>query len=67
MTYKKEKPIYTIASYFCGCGGLDLGFRGGFDYRGSHYDPLPFNIIGAYDFNEACVETYNNFFRGQTC
>ena len=29
MTANKEKAHYSVVSYFCGCGGLDLGFRGG--------------------------------------
>lgn len=29
---KEKKYIYKIASLFSGCGGLDLGFIGGFDY-----------------------------------
>lgn len=59
MTNKKE---YSVISFFCGCGGLDLGFRGDFNYKGTHYAKLPFEIKAAYDFNEPCVETYNRFF-----
>ncbi len=58
---KKSERI-TVVSYFCGCGGLDLGFRGNFVYHGQKYDRLPFDIISAFDFNEKCVATYNNYF-----
>ena len=58
---KKKKPT-TIVSYFCGCGGLDLGFRGGYQYHGQEYTRLPFEIVEAYDFDEKCVATYNNYF-----
>lgn len=29
-----------IASLFSGCGGLDLGFTGGFNFRGHDYNRL---------------------------
>jgi DNA (cytosine-5)-methyltransferase 1 len=48
----------SVISFFSGCGGLDLGFQGGFDYRGTHYPALPFRISSAYDFNAPAVETY---------
>ncbi|MDR3186478.1 MAG: DNA cytosine methyltransferase [Christensenellaceae bacterium] len=54
---------HTIISYFCGCGGLDLGFRGGFIYRDTVYEYLPFKILAAYDFNKQCIETYNSYFK----
>ena len=53
---------FSIVSYFCGCGGLDLGFRGDFDYHNKHYDALPFDFLGAYDFNPNAVDTYNRYF-----
>ena len=55
---------FSVLSFFCGCGGLDLGFRGDFDYQGEHYTRLPFDIKAAYDFNAPCVETYNQYFGG---
>ena len=33
-----------IASLFSGCGGLDLGFTGGFNFRGHDYNRLDTNI-----------------------
>ena len=35
-----------IASLFSGCGGLDLGFTGGFTFRGHEYNRL--NLIQLY-------------------
>ena len=52
MTANKTKKSYSIVSYFCGCGGLDLGFRGDYVYRNEKHPKLPFEIISAYDFNE---------------
>lgn len=62
MAANKEKTPYSVVSYFCGCGGLDLGFRGGFKYHDEDYPVLPFNIIKAYDNEPRCIETYNDYF-----
>lgn len=62
MAANKEKTPYSVVSYFCGCGGLDLGFRGGFKYHNEDYPALSFNIIEAYDNEPRCIETYNDYF-----
>ena len=62
MTANKEKAHYSVVSYFCGCGGLDLGFRGGFKYHNEEYPELPFDILEAYDNEPRCIETYNDYF-----
>lgn len=62
MAANKERTMYSVVSYFCGCGGLDLGFRGGFKYHNEDYRRLPFNILKAYDNESRCVETYNDYF-----
>jgi DNA (cytosine-5)-methyltransferase 1 len=49
----------TIMSMFCGCGGLDLGFLGGFRYLGEEYNALPFNIVKAIDIDDRAIQTYN--------
>ena len=36
MKDKKQKK-YTLVSLFAGCGGLDLGFTGGFEILGKKY------------------------------
>jgi DNA (cytosine-5)-methyltransferase 1 len=43
---------------FSGCGGMDLGFRGGFQSLGRNYETLPFEIVWANDFNPAACATY---------
>jgi DNA (cytosine-5-)-methyltransferase len=58
MINKKIKPL-SVVSFFCGCGGFDIGFQGDFVYREKHYSKLPFNVIAAYDFDKPCVDTYN--------
>lgn len=48
----------TIVSLFSGCGGMDLGFLGGFGFGGRYFDRLPFKIVWANDVNEAACDTY---------
>lgn len=45
-------------SLFAGCGGLDLGFLGGFDFLGKQYRRLPFDIVWANDIDQAACATY---------
>lgn len=49
---------FKVLSFFAGCGGMDLGFEGGFEYRGTSYESLPFRIERAYEIDEACRDTY---------
>lgn len=37
MAANKETTSYSVVSYFSGCDGLDLGFRGGFRYHDEEY------------------------------
>ena len=48
-----------IASLFSGCGGLDLGFTGGFNFRGHEYNRLDTNIVFANDFDQDAQGCYN--------
>jgi len=50
--------MYDVVSFFCGCGGLDLGMLGGFDYKGEHYARSDFDILKSYDNNPEAVKTY---------
>ena len=52
-----SKPL-TVISLFSGCGGMDLGFTGDFNFLGKRYEKLPFKIIWANDFNKAACTTY---------
>lgn len=49
---------FNVTSFFCGCGGLDLGFLGGFTYMGEEYPKTCFNILKSYDNNPDAVKTY---------
>lgn len=48
-----------IASFFSGCGGLDLGFTGGFNFRGKEFKKLDTNIVFANDFDTDACSCYN--------
>lgn len=52
------RTVYTAVSMFCGCGGMDLGFVGGFRFKGSLYKRHPISIVRAYDNDRKSVETY---------
>ena len=49
-----------IVSLFSGCGGLDLGFTGGFKFRCQDYPRLDTNIVFANDFDIDAQTCYNS-------
>ena len=49
-----------ISSLFSGCGGLDLGFTGGFNFLGHNYERLDTEIVFANDFDIDAQTCYNN-------
>ena len=49
---------YHVVSLFSGCGGLDLGFMGGFRFAGNHYPRHPFEIVWANDISKPACVTY---------
>ena len=52
-----KKPI-SVISLFSGCGGMDLGFMGGFEFLGKEYRKTGFKIIWANEINAAACKTY---------
>lgn len=48
---------YKVVSLFSGCGGLDLGIEGGFNYLNNYYNKNPFKVIWANDINEKATLT----------
>ena len=52
------KKCSSVISLFSGCGGMDLGFVGGFDFLGKSYKATNFDIIWANEINPAACETY---------
>ncbi|WP_213954365.1 DNA (cytosine-5-)-methyltransferase [Variovorax sp. dw_954] len=57
-TLEDEKSRASVISFFSGCGGLDLGFEGGFQYRDQRYTRHAFRILKAYDIDQYCKATY---------
>ena len=53
-----KTPNIAVVSLFSGCGGMDLGFTGGFDFLGDHYQRTAFQIIWANELNSAACRTY---------
>lgn len=58
----KNKTIKAI-SLFSGCGGGDLGLTGGFEFLGTKFGKLGFEIIWANDIEPHAVSTYRKNFK----
>lgn len=54
---------YSTISLFTGCGGLDLGFTGGFEFLGKKYQKRNFKISWANDIDEHSCQTFKNYFK----
>lgn len=48
----------SVVSYFAGCGGLDIGFIGGFSFLGKSYPQSGFKVLAAYDSDPHAVAAY---------
>jgi DNA (cytosine-5)-methyltransferase 1 len=59
ITLEKVK----VFSLFSGCGGMDLGLEGGFQYLNQNYQNHPFEIISAIDNNSYAVSIYRDNFK----
>ncbi|MEM5613548.1 DNA (cytosine-5-)-methyltransferase [Staphylococcus pseudintermedius] len=53
-----EVEKLNIVSLFSGAGGMDLGFKGGFEYLGEEYSSLPFNLVFANDIFSQAADVY---------
>lgn len=53
---------YSVISLFSGCGGLDLGFNGGFSFLNELYPQNNFELIWANDIDEASCGTFKKYF-----
>lgn len=60
LNHKKSETLkkFRVCSLFCGAGGTDLGFTGGFDHLGVHFDKLNFDVVWANDIDPDAVSTY---------
>lgn len=61
--FPQADPTFPVVSLFAGCGGMDLGFLGGFQYQDEKFPKLPFDILKAYDNDAACAVTFAANFR----
>lgn len=55
---KKKSRTFSVVSLFAGCGGMDLGFKGGFTFLERRYAKHPFKLVWANELNEAACRTY---------
>lgn len=55
---RPKDGAFRILSLFSGCGGLDLGFVGGFEFLGVRYPKTGMSIAWAADFDKDAVSTY---------
>lgn len=53
---------YRIASFFTGCGGMDLGAEGGFSFLGKKYARLSTQTVYAMDFDKPICDIYTSNF-----
>lgn len=53
---------YSTLSLFSGCGGLDLGFCGNFQFLGKQYASNNFNVVWANDIEKNACKTYSKNF-----
>lgn len=51
---------YRVVSLFSGCGGMDLGFLGGFRSNGNFYSANSFEITWANEINPTACRTYKH-------
>lgn len=49
---------FKVVSMFSGCGGMDLGLVGGFNFLGKRFAKQPFQIVWANDLNRYACNTY---------
>lgn len=54
---EKMKPL-RVVSLFSGCGGMDLGFVGGFNYRHYKFPKTNFKLVFSNDFDSDAARVY---------
>lgn len=53
---------YSVISLFAGCGGMDLGFEGGFKILGKQYKKNKFKVTWANDIEPNACKTFRSYF-----
>ena len=54
----------SVVSLFCGCGGVDLGTLGGFNFNKRKYEPHPCKLVYACDIDQKAVDSHKLNFGG---
>lgn len=54
--------MFKVASLFSGCGGGDLGLKGGFEFLGEQYESLPFETVFANEIDAKIAEIFEENF-----
>ncbi len=52
-----------LASLFCGCGGTDVGFSGGFEFLGKKFKRHPISLVYANDIDSRAASILEDNFR----
>lgn len=60
MKNNKKTKAFTVVSLFSGCGGLDLGFTGGFKFLDTVYEQRNFDLIWANDIDKNACYTFQS-------
>ena len=55
-----------VASFFAGCGGMDLGVQGGFRFNDKYYSRHKIEVVHASDFDPRVVKIYNLNFKHES-
>ena len=50
--------MYNVVSLFCGCGGVDLGTVGGFEFNKKEYKKHPCKLVYACDIDQKAVDSH---------
>ena len=58
----QKRKTFSVTSLFSGCGGMDLGFVGGFDFLGKYFAKTGFEIVWANEISAAACKTYRTNF-----
>jgi len=58
-----RKSRYRVLSLFSGCGGMDLGTEGGFEFLGKRYSRLATETKAAVELDPRIAEIYESNFR----
>lgn len=51
--------MFKVVSLFSGCGGGDVGLKGGFEFLGNMYAKLPFKLVYANEYDSKIAEIFN--------